>query len=81
MFLRRAVSAMFFSFPEGLCWPAEPEGGRIPSPWPVSCRAHPAERSRYLSTHIPLSAGLFSRGNKVTVITSLLLATLPLPVG
>lgn len=81
MFLRRAVSAMFFSFPEGLCWPAEPEGGRIPSPWPMSWRARPSERSRYLMAHIPLFVGLVPRGHKVTVITSLLVATSPEPVG
>lgn len=81
MFFRRAVSGMFFSFPAGLCWPAEPQGGGIPSPWPMSWRALPSERCRYLKAHLPLFVGVVSTGNKVTVITSLLLATSPQPVG
>lgn len=45
MFLRD-VSAMFFSFLQGLGGQAEPQGGTIPSPQPLSWRAQPSERSR-----------------------------------
>lgn len=44
--LLRDVSAISFSFLEGLGGQAEPEGGTIPSPQPLSWRGQPSERSR-----------------------------------